>query len=90
MAMVEGTLTAYYEDATLINKFLNETETSLSITLDDPTQSNGYTFIMPRVKYNGANTPVANPQSRFIEIPFVALYDEGTATMLRIIRTSGT
>lgn len=87
MAMVEGTLTAYYEDATLINKFLNETETSLSITLDDPTQLNGYTFIMPRVKYNGANTPVANPRSRFIEIPFVALFDDVSSTLLKIIRT---
>jgi len=90
MAMVEGTMTAYYEDAVLINKFLNETETSLSVTVDDPTGANGYTFIMPRVKYNGANTPVANPQSRFIEIPFVALFDPSSETLLKIIRTSGT
>ena len=90
MAMVEGTLTAYYEDATLINKFLNETETSLSITVDDPTGSNGYTFLMPRVKYNGANTPVANPQSRFIELPFIALYSTSTGSALKIVRTSGT
>ena len=88
MAMVEGTLTAYYEDATLINKFLNETETSLSITVDDPTGLNSYTFLMPRVKYNGANTPVANPQSRFIELPFVALFDDATDVLLKIIRTS--
>lgn len=89
MAMIEGTMTVYYEDETLINKFLNETETSLSITVDDPTQANGYTFIMPRVKYNGANTPVANPQSRFIELPFVALEND-SGDLLKIIRTSGT
>lgn len=88
MATVEGTLTAYYEDATLINKFLNETETSLSITIDDTTGTNEYTFLMPRVKYNGATTAVANPQSRFIELPFVALLDSGTDTLLKITRTS--
>lgn len=89
-AVVEGTMTAYYEDAALINKFLNETETSLSVTVDDTTGANGYTFLFPRVKYNGASVPVANPQSRFIELPFVALLDDSDDTNLKIIRTSGT
>lgn len=88
MATVEGTMTVYYEDATLINKFLNETESSLQITVDDPTGANGYTFYMPRIKYNGAAVPVANMQSRFIELPFVALKDSGTGTSLRLTRTS--
>jgi hypothetical protein len=91
MATVEGTMTIYYEDADLINKFLNETETSLSVTVDDPSGANGYTFYMPRVKYNGAAVPVANMQSRFIELPFVALKgDGGTPFSLRLTRTSGT
>lgn len=89
-AVVEGTLTAYYEDATLINKFLNETESELSITVDDPTGANGYTFYMPRIKYNGANVPVADMQSRFIELPFVALKDPSAGYSLRLTRTSGT
>jgi hypothetical protein len=91
MATVEGSMTVYYEDATLINKFLNETETSLSVTVDDPTGSNGYTFFFPRIKYNGASVPVANPQSRFIEIPFVALKGTGgNPFSLRLTRTTGT
>jgi hypothetical protein len=90
MATVEGTMTVYYEDATLINKFLNETETSLSITVDDPTGGNGYTFYMPRIKYNGATVPVANMQSRLIELPFVALKDLSAGYSLRLTRTSGT
>jgi hypothetical protein len=89
MATVEGTMTVYYEDAALINKFLNETETSLSITVDDPTGANGYTFFMPRVKYNGANVPLANMQSRMIEIPFVALRGTGGSPFsLRLTRTN--
>lgn len=87
-AVVEGTMTVYYEDAALIDKFLNETETSLSVTVDDTTGTNQYTFLLPRVKYNGASVPVANPQSRFIELPFVALFDSATDTNLKITRTA--
>jgi hypothetical protein len=90
MATVEGTMTVYYEDAALINKFLNETETSLSVTVDDPTGANGYTFYMPRIKYNGASVPVSNMQSRFIELPFVALKSASAGYNLRLTRTSGT
>jgi hypothetical protein len=90
MATIEGTMTVYYEDAALINKFLNETETVLSVTVDDPSGANGYTFYMPRIKYNGAAVPVANMQSRFIELPFVALKDAVDGYSLRLTRTSGT
>lgn len=90
LAVIEGSMTVYYEDATLINKFLSETESSLSVTVDDPTGANGYTFEFPRIKYNGASVPVANPQSRFIELPFVALKDTSEGTNLKLIRTSGT
>lgn len=69
---VTGTLTMYYADATFINSFINETEVSLDISLTDPS-GNVLNFGMPRVKYNGATVPVANEQSRFITLPFVAL-----------------
>lgn len=85
---IEGTLTVYAEDATLINKFLNETETSIQVSVDDPTGLNAYTFFFPRVKYNGASIPLQNEQSRFIELPFEALYDTSEGTQIRITRTS--
>jgi hypothetical protein len=87
-AVVEGTMTVYYEDATLINKFLNETESSIEVSVDDPTGSNSYTFLFPRVKYNGASVPVQNPQSRLITMPFVALYDATEDTNIKLTRTS--
>lgn len=87
-AVVEGTMTVYYEDAALINKFLNETESSIEVSVDDPTGSNSYTFLFPRVKYNGASVPVQNPQSRLITMPFVALYDGTEDTNIKLTRTS--
>ena len=87
MATVEGTLTAYFEDAALINRFLNETQTALEVSVDDPTGSSDYTFLFPRVKINGAAVPVDNPTSRIITLPFVALYDTTEATNLKLTRS---
>ncbi len=90
MAAVEGTITAYFEDLALINRFLNETETALSIGVDDPTGSNDYGFLFPRIKFNGAAVPVSGPTSRIITIPFVALYDTTEESSLVITRPDST
>jgi hypothetical protein len=87
MATVEGTITAYFEDASLINRFLSETETALQVVVDDPTGSSDYTFLFPRVKINGADVPVDNPTSRIITLPFVALFDTTEATNLKLTRS---
>jgi hypothetical protein len=90
MASVEGTVTAYFEDTSLINRFLNEVESALKVGVDDPTGSNDYAFFFPRVKFNGASVPVSGPTSRIITIPFVALYDTSTETSLVITRPDTT
>jgi len=88
MSNLEGTMTVYYQDKALIDKFLDETESSLSIVLDDRVAGLNYTLLMPRIKINGAAVPVAGPTSRLITIPFVALRDSSTGTQLRITRTT--
>jgi hypothetical protein len=85
-AEVEGTLSAYFEDASLINRFLNETETELQVSVDDPTGTNAYTFLFPRVKINSADVGVDGPTSRIISLSFVALYDSTEGTNLSITR----
>lgn len=87
MATVEGTITAYFENAALINRFLNETETALQVSVDDPTGSSDYTWLFPRVKINGADVPVDNPTSRIVTLPFVALYDTTEATNIKLTRS---
>jgi hypothetical protein len=88
MATVEGTFTAYFEDAALINRFINETETALNVSVDDPTGTNAYTFTFPKIKINGADVPVDGQTSRIITLPFVAMYDTTAATNLQIDRTA--
>ncbi|MEN6621491.1 MAG: phage tail tube protein [Smithella sp.] len=72
---VTGTITAFYENDTLINKFINETDSELVFSLADGITGNTYTFTLPRVKYNGADVPLQNEQGRTITLPFVGLYD---------------
>ena len=86
-AEIEGTITAYFENEDLINRFLNETETELSVSVDDPTGSNAYTFLFPRIKINSADTGVDSPNSRTISMSFVALYDSTEDTNLKITRS---
>lgn len=88
MATVEGTITAYYEDDALINRFLDETETALQVSVDDPTGSSDYTWLFPRIKINGADVPVDNPTSRIITLPFVALYDTAEDTNIKLTRST--
>ena len=85
-AEVEGTLTAYFEDASLINRFLNETETEIEVSVDDPTGANAYTLLFPKVKINSADVGVDGPNSRIINMSFVALYDATEGTNLKITR----
>jgi len=90
MATVEGTFTAYFEDAALINRFIDETETALTVSVDDPTGANTYTFGFPKIKINGADVPVDGQTSRIITLPFVALYDTTTETNFYIERPDTT
>lgn len=90
MATVEGTFTAYFEDDSLINRFIDETETELVVSVNDPTSANEYTFTFPKIKINGADVPVEGQTSRVITLPFVALYDDTSETNLMIQRPDTT
>jgi hypothetical protein len=83
---VEGTITAYFEDLSLYSRFLDETESAISVDIQDPGATNTYTFFLPKVKFNGGEMPVENPQSRMITIPFVALYDSTEDSNIVIYR----
>lgn len=81
-----GTVTAYFEDRTLLNKFVNETESNLDFTLTD-LDGNALKFIIPRLKYNGGQPDVSGEGEIVISLPFQALYDVTTGTNFLIERT---
>jgi len=86
-AEVEGTITAYFENATLLNRFVSETESGIEVSVADPS-GNDLTFLFPRVKFNAADVPVDGPGSRIITLPFVALYDTAEDSNLTITRSA--
>ena len=73
-ASLEGTVSCYFEDATMINRFLNETESALEVSVGDG--SNTLTFRMPRIKINSADVGVDGPTSRIVNMSFTALRDD--------------
>lgn len=81
---ITGSITVHYQDSTLIDRFINETVSNITVTLTDGVSGNGYLFNFPEVYYNGADTPLQSEQSRFVTLPFVAVRDSSLATSLRI------
>lgn len=73
-ASIEGTVSAYFEDATLINRFINETESALEVSVGSG--SDTLTFTFPRIKINSADVGVDGPTSRIVNMSFVALRDD--------------
>jgi hypothetical protein len=82
MSKVSGTITAWFQDLTLLNKFLNQTSTSINFTLSDGT--NTLQFNMPNVLYTGLKKPVAGQGAIVMTLPFKALRDPTTSSNLVI------
>jgi len=83
---VEGTLTAQFLNATLFNKFKNETESSLSFTFNDP-DSNTHTWSIPKIIYTDADITVPDAGELAMSLPFHAQYDSVTGTKIQITRS---
>ena len=86
---IAGTVTAYFEDTTMLTKFINETESSISFTLTD-VSGNSLTFNLPRVKYTGAPPDVKGIGPITLAMPFQALLDTGSASNIVLTRAPAT
>lgn len=82
-----GNLTAYFLSKTLYEKFLNETESELVLTLTD-LDGNDLQIDIPRLKYTGGNPEVSDEGSVSISLDFQALYSSGDASNIVITRTA--
>lgn len=83
---VTGTLTAFFENGTLLAKFLNETPSDLDLTLTDP-DGNTLQIEVPRIIYTGGSAPVSGEAGITIALPFQAVYDSVEATALKLTRS---
>lgn len=79
-----GSIDAFFEDSTLLDKFLNETESALNFTLQDPA-GNRYIFILPRIKYSGGQPDVSSGPIP-LNMPFQALRDATENTNIKVLR----
>tara|TARA_R110002049_G_scaffold268279_1_gene444777 strand:+ start:434 stop:1351 length:918 start_codon:yes stop_codon:yes gene_type:complete len=82
---VTGQVTVYFENATLLEKFINETSSSLEFTLNDAA-GNEYTILLPKIKYTGALLNVSGEGPITLPMPFQALYDATEGTNIKITR----
>ena len=72
---VTGSLTLYFEDASVFTKFLNEATAILDFTLTDGV--NTLNFNLPKIKYNGADRTVEGQGPILVTAAFEALSDAG-------------
>ena len=78
-----GTLSVYFVDETMIEKFIDETESDLELKLTD-LDGSSYRIIIPRLKYGGADLPVSGEGEIIQSMPFQALLDSTEDTNLII------
>jgi len=82
-----GTLTTYFENKSLYEKFLNETSSSIVLTLTD-LDGNSYSINIPNVKYNSGQPDVSGEGAVTIALEFVGLYDDTESSQVVITRTA--
>lgn len=87
---VKGKMSVYFSDATVYQKFLNDTASSLTVTFDDnggTAGGNTYIFNFPKVKYSGATIVAGSSETDIVvDLEWSALYDSGIGGTLRITR----
>jgi hypothetical protein len=84
-SMVTGTLTTYFSNVTMMNKFINETSSSLELELVNEA-GDKLIFNLPNIKYNGGQPDVSGPGAITIALPFQALYSPAILSQIRITR----
>lgn len=82
---IDGTMTARFNNLDLFQKFENETESSLRVTLTNPGGAGTLSILLPRLKYTGGQ-PQNNDGVIDGSFGFKALYD-GTTENAAIVIT---
>lgn len=81
-----GSLVVYFDDSSMVEKFYNETSTSLEFTLVDP-DNNSYTFLIPNISLTGGQPDVSGQSTVTLSVPFQALLDSAVGSNIKITKT---
>lgn len=82
-----GTLTAFFQNSTLYNKFINETSSAIVFSLVDPA-GNSLTFNIPNIKYTSGNPDVSGDGRVTLAMEFTAIYDATEDSNITITRAA--
>lgn len=85
-SLVTGTVTVFFESVAMLNKFINETSSSLEFELID-LAGNKLKVTLPNIKYTGGQPDVNGPGAISLALPFQALYNTAEASQIVITRT---
>lgn len=78
--MVKGTMSIYFSNAALVNKYLQDVYTSFTVATQD-TAGNGYVFVFPRVMLSGAKRSAeSGNQDCMLQVNWQAYADLSNAT----------
>lgn len=84
---LSGTIGAYFETVALLEKFINEENSSIAFDLPD-IDGNSYTVVAPKLKYMGGQPDVSGEGPVLLSMPFQAMLDEATDTNFYIDRVA--
>lgn len=86
MLNVDGSITVYLANSALIEKFINETSSSLALNVADAA-GNDYTFTVPNIVYNNADYDESGPGGIMVQLGFQGVYNSGTTTNIQVERS---
>lgn len=81
-----GNVTAYFEDSSLVEKFINEVDSSIELSLPDG-EGNVIGINIPRIKYTGGQPDVSGEGPITLSLPFQAVLDPTLESNIEITRT---
>lgn len=85
-SVLTGSATCYFENSTMLDKFINEVESNIVLNLAG-TGTQNYQINLPRIKYTGGQPDVGGEGPITLAMPFQALYNAASASQIVITRT---
>lgn len=84
---VKGSITALFQDAALINKYLNETSTTLEFQAKDVNGTDYLKLFLPGVRYTMGSTDIPDNGPVIVNLDFVGLYDGTELSAITVTTT---